>query len=783
MDAEESTNEATDIDVEALRRHMRRGSYLCFATVAAAALVVWALLWRMGLSHQVIEGQPVPPDGYCEASPTALPEIPDESREGRKRWAAALVDAMTLEEKKRMVRGVGWNSYSAPVAGYYVGSVYGIPRLGIPSIGMQDAAQGFRTIDPRMIGEVTAWPCSLAFAATWDPNVTERWAAAMGREFRAKGATMVLGPAVEVHRVALNGRNAEYLSGEDPYLGSPLTAAYVRGMQEGAGVGAVVKHWVVNSQETNRQGVNSVVDERTLWEQYYPPYEAAVAAGVAAVMCSYNFVNGNQSCANRWTLTEHLKGAMGFDGFVMSDWWALQTEFSAEAGTDQVQPGWMDGSFGDDAIEALPPGRLDDMVARVLNGMSRSREWRSQFPPCRVGCNCDSQLLEVKATSQEHAKLARDFAAASAVLLKNDEVPGGAGRRTLPLRRGQTVAVVGSACDHRPQPQELLENWIDGSYYTVGGSGRVIPPKTVSILEGLQGRGITTRFSASSHVSDVVEVMRGADVVLICGGATTTESVDRTSLALDQDHLIKEAAAAAHSLGLPSVVVALAPGSITAGWRHKTTAALALFLPGQEAGSAVADVLLGDVVPSGKLPVTFPESEQDAIRPCAANPCVYAEGVEGGWHVYAGRQVAFPFGHGLSYTTFSYSGTRGFSLSSASLSSKGRAAGVVTVRNTGEVAGVEVVQLYVRYPRRAVEDGEPEMRLRAFRRTPLLAPGEACEVELALTLRDLSVWDADARGWRVVPHVSAVVAASSRDQRLCGRVGAAGDGAPPLDAC
>eukprot|EP00966_Prymnesium_polylepis_P318542 7357590-Prymnesium_polylepis.1 len=202
---------------------------------------------------------------------------------------------------------------------------------------MQDAAQGYRTINNVMRKQVTSWPCGLAAGATWDRDLVSAWGHALGREFRAKGSNMILGPSVNVHRIARNGRNAEYLSGEEPALGAALAPRYIAGVQA-EGVGAVAKHYILNSQETHRMSSSSDADERTLQEVYLPPFAAAVRAGVAAVMCSYNLVHGQYACGNNHTLNTVLKGQLGFKGWVMSDWWALHSPDAARGGVDQNLP-------------------------------------------------------------------------------------------------------------------------------------------------------------------------------------------------------------------------------------------------------------------------------------------------------------------------------------------------------------------------------------------------------------------------------------------------------------
>lgn len=666
-----------------------------------------------------------------------------------------------------MVNGAGWWAW-AQQAGYYVGNIFAVPRLGLPSIRMQDSTQGFRTTDARMIGQVTEWPCALAIAASWDASATWHWAQAVGREHLAKGANVVLGPSVNVHRIARNGRNAEYLSGEDPFLGSILTSAYVRGVQEGAGAASVVKHFTLNHQETFRESVDAHADERTRWEVYYPPFEAAVQSGVASVMCSYNFVNGVQACADGDSLSTELKGRMGFDGWVMSDWWALKSYESTAAshyGTDQDMPG-TDGFFSRLVLdEELPSSRADDMVARILAGMTRASAYLNSTDgakTCRVGCDCDDLLYSTTATSPEHVALARRLATDGIVLLKNDG-------RILPLSTDLKVAVLGSACSAKGNLRRLINYWTETDYYAVGGSGRVLSPDVVTIAAGLRATELSLHFSESDHIKDVRRAMLRADVALVCGGATTAESIDRTNLKLDQHDFLLKVTALGRELSVPTVVVALAPGAIVAPWSRNATAVVLAFPSGQETGNAVADVILGRVSPSGRLPVTLPEREHDAIQPCTGSgPCNYTEGLWGGRHIYDNRTVEFPFGHGLSYGKFEYTIVHDWAPSAdpAYLWQV-----TISVWNTGPFAAADVPQLYVTFP---IEAGDrPALLLRGFAKTDVLVPDKAALVTFKLTARDLSVWDLDSHRWKQARgEFKTAIGASSRDLRLCGRLGA-----------
>jgi len=266
-------------------------------------------------------------------------------------------------------------------------------------------------------------------------------------------------------------------------------------------------------------------------------------------------------------------------------------------------------------------------------------------------------------------------------------------------------------------------------------------------------------------------MLRGADVAVLCGGATSSEGVDRSSLRLDNEAFLIQALHLTSTMGVPAVVIGLVPGAIVAPWRHSAAAVLVMFLSGQETGNAAADVLMGDVTPSGKLPVTFPEKEGDALWPCpesiwpwATTPCPYTERLRGGWHVYDGKPVAYPFGHGLSYTEFEYSVVQDWSAAAEGNNVRQL---TILVMNTGSRAGAEVAQLYVRFPPEEVH--EPDMLLRGFRKTPLLRPGQLHHVTFSLSQRDLSVWDTELHAWRQPGgRFMTLVGASSRDLRLCG---------------
>lgn len=702
-------------------------------------------------------------DSHCDsATPLAVPG----TRAEVSAWAADLVNQMTKVEKASMVRGTVNN-------GGWVGLIKGVPRLGIPPLTMQDGPQGFRTNSRDLVGQVTSWPCALAVTATWDASAMRRWAQAMGQEFKAKGASIALGPGVNVNRVAANGRNAEYISGEDTYLATKLVVEFVEGMQ-GEGVAAVVKHFVNNEQETDRRLVDVVIDERTLWEVYYPPFQAAVDAGVAAVMCSYNSVNGEPACENSKTLQEDLKKTMGFDGFVMSDWDALQTGVGAAAGTDQDLPSG--NFFTDEVLEHVSHTRLDNMVQRVLQGMARV--WSTNPDSmCAPGCACGhahsiskeplGELLE------EHRTLAQDLASQGAVLLKNEN-------GVLPLKADGKVAVIGSACD--AQHHIHLDDWTDGDYYVVGGSGRVAAKTATSVVQGLRKSELTLKESITNDLRNASFALSESQVAVVCGGAFSAEESDRSTLLLKENKFIEQVLALASEKQVPVVVLALAPGPIVMSWRDEASAVLLMFFSGERTGDAAAAVMTGQVNPSAKLPVTIPATESDPLPHCVTSKgvtskrqnksishnknirCEYSEKLLGGWHWYDDKEVAYPFGHGLSYTSFAYSVVEGLSQPD----DDGRREVTVQVENIGDAPGSEVVQLYLDFP---PEAGMPNRVLRGFAKTPVLEPGEPHEVVLELTERDLSTWDVGAHDWKP-PSPSAtfrvLIGASSTDIRLGG---------------
>jgi beta-glucosidase len=645
----------------------------------------------------------------------------------------SVLDALPLEEKARLLSGRDfWSTRPLPAA-------------GLPSVVLTDGPHGVR----RQAGDfdqlglfdslpATCFPPAVAVGASWDPEVAEQIGAAIGREARALGVHVVLGPGVNIKRSPLCGRNFEYYS-EDPLLSGVLGAAHVRG-QQAQGVGASVKHFVANNQETDRMQVSADVDERTLREIYLPAFERVVTeARPATVMCAYNKVNGVYASQHRWLLTDVLRSEWGFAGAVVSDWGAVDDRVAAlAAGLDLQMPG--DRGAGDRrVVEAVRAGELDEAFVDVA--------------AARVAGLADLVTEPAAAFDGDaHHALARRLAAECAVLLKNDG-------DLLPLSAEDRIAVVGEFA-RTPRFQG-------------GGSSNVHPTRVDAALDELRASARDVSFApgfcldgsadAAALRAAAVEVARAADVAVVFAGladADESEGSDRTTLDLPagQVELIRAVAAAN-----PRTVVVLAHGGALAleGWHDEVAAILDGFLLGQAGGGALADLLLGRANPCGHLAETIPLRLADTPSylnfPGEQGHVRYGEGVMVGYRHYetVGRAVRYPFGHGLSYTTFATRDLR------VDVTGPGTAALAVTVANTGPRAGKHLVQVYVATGAGPVR--RPARELRAFTTVPL-EPGESREVRLELDRRAFAYWDVREGGWVVAPGEYRVqVGASAAD--------------------
>ena len=661
----------------------------------------------------------------CRAQPWQDTSLAPEER------AALLVAAMTLDEKIAMVHG----SNHPP----YVGAITNNSRLGIPALRLQDGPAG---VGDGLQG-VTALPAPALLAATWDTALARQYGEILGTEAKGKGVDVILGPMVNIARVPQSGRAFEML-GEDPFLASKLVADLVPGIQS-QGVIANAKHFVGNEQETTRGNSNSQIDERTLHEIYLPPFRAAVCAGVGSIMTAYNRVNHPWS-GQTPLLGAVVKGMWNFAGFMVCDWGAnFDVVPAAQNGLDLEMP--QDVHFGAPLKSAiqngdLPESQLDEMVQRITATMFRFG----------IFDNPTTDAPNAVVTTPAHAQFAFDAASQGMVLLTNSS-------GLLPLNPASvhSIAVIGSIAGN-------------DSIWVGGGSAQVYLPYYDVPVNAISNRAtnITVTYSPGdgASITQAVQLAQQSDVAIVCVGELTGEGTDRTSLSLptNQDALVTSIAQANPN----TIVVMYVSGATLMPWIGQVRSAIVAWYPGQENGRPLAAILFGDVNPSGKLPVTFPVASNEvpantiAQFPGTNLEVSYSERLLVGYRWYDSSNVAprFPFGHGLSYTTFSYS-----NLSVSSVSPSGQVTVELDLRNTGSRSGAEVVQLYLGLPPAA---GEPPRQLKGFQKV-LLAPGELRHLKFNLLWEDLACWDVAAHAWKVpVGSAEVFVGSSSRDIRLTG---------------
>lgn len=689
----------------------------------------------------------------------------DEQRDNLadQRPAGALrVSRLSLEERAQLLAGEShWKTYDAPGA-------------GIPSLFLSDGPHGLRkqegAQDCMGIAEsrpATCFPTASALACSFDPELVERVAAAIGEEARRQGVDVVLGPGVNIKRHPLCGRNFEYFS-EDPVVSGELGAAMVRGIQS-RGVGACLKHFAANSQEHARMVSDSVVDERTLRELYLAPFEHVVRhARPWSVMTAYNKLNGVYCSEHEWLLREVLRGEWGFDGAVVSDWGAMSSSVaSVRAGLDLCMP----GPRRDHAralVEAVRSGELEEGC--VNEAASHIERLARRVKACQAeGSIGGAPALSL--TDEEfyraHADLAREAAAQSAVLLKNDGV--------LPLNPDAKVSVIG-AFARMPR-------------YQGSGSSRINPKIIDNIWYRLEQRGVaaectdgcdpTTGDADERQLLEAETLAARSDVAVVVAGLPAryeSEGFDRKLMVMPRGmrELIDRICAAN-----PRTVVVLQGGApMEMPWCDNPAAILLMYLSGCQGGGAAVDVLVGDVNPSGKLAETWPvdlaQTALGATYPDMDNEVLYREGPFVGYRYYDAVDVepAFPFGHGESYTEFAYEG----------LGVQVRAGVEVsfTLRNVGSRSGAEVAQVYIAPVAGVVPPPCPVQWLAGFAKIKL-ETGEERQVVLRLDETAFRKWDASLHRWRVYPGEYEIrVASSSRDVRLMMSI-AVGGGRPAFN--
>ena len=667
-----------------------------------------------------------------------------------------LLSELTLDEKAALCSGAGfWHTRA-------------IERLGVPSLAVADGPHGLRVqtdggdhLGIESSEPATCFPPAVTLGSTWDVDLARQVGTAIGTEARSCGLDVVLGPGVNIKRSPLCGRNFEYFS-EDPHVAATMGTAWVQGLQS-TGVGASLKHFAANNQETDRLRVSAEVDERTLREIYLAAFEPIVRrAAPATVMCAYNRINGVYAAQDPWLLTEVLRDEWGFDGLVVSDWGAVDDPVaSVRAGLDLEMPstGGMSAAL---LVAAVNQGELDEThLDRAITKLCAliERSPRSSDP-------------DVAVDTDAHHRLARTVAGEGAVLLRNTG-------NVLPLQPtgGARIALIGALAS-TPRYQGAGSSQVNPTRLddALGALRAAVPDGVVVDYAAgyvLGGTDVDSVDEPTALVAEAVELARDADAVVVCCGLppeAESEGFDRSDLGLPPAQLrLIEALAELRG----DVVVVLANGGVvTVGdFAPSVAAVLECWLGGQASGSAVADVLLGVVNPSGKLTETIPERLADTSAflhfPGSERRVSYGEGLFVGYRHYdtTGSSVAYPFGFGLSYTTFAYAEPTVEVLGAAGDDQDAPALAIgATITNTGSVPGAEVVQVYVGNPAAPVP--RPAHELRAFTKVRLDA-GAAERVTFILTRRDLARWSTTVHDWVFDPGVYTVaIAASSRDLRL-----------------
>ena len=711
-------------------RRARHGS-----TVALAALLLGGL--AIALPGRAAPVRAAGPCGDPTQRPWCDGALPADARAG------LLLAALTENEKLGLLAGVASSTHT--------GQSPAIDRVGLRSVAFTDGPWGVKQ------GPATGVPIPLALAATFDTSLASLHGAVVAGEARDKADDVILAPTVNIMRTPLGGRTFEAY-GEDPYLVTRTAVNWIEGAQS-QGVIAMVKHYCCNNQEGQygvlgqKNVVSADIDERTLREIYLPQFEAAVGeAHAGMVMCAYNRVNSDWACENRHLLTDILKGDWRFQGAVVSDWQA--THLSALAlnnGLDVEMPTAMDYDprviRAELAAGVVSQAAIDDHVRRLLRTMFGFGFFdRAPFVD-------DTARIDVAG----HARISQVIEEAGTVLLKNDGV--------LPLdpARLRSIAVIG------PQANR---------FETGGTADDIIPFTSTTPLHEITrraGPGVKVTYNDGSNPSSAAAAAAAADVAIVFASDSEGEYMEKACASVDcttmgktgtQDSLITTVAAANHN----TVVVLETGDPVLTPWRGSIRGLLEAWYPGEEGGAALASVLFGDVDPGGRLPATFPDSESQL--PSAGDPtaypgvtdAIYKEGVFVGyrWYDAHGLTPAYPFGAGLSYTTFRYSG-----LAVAPTPGAASAAVVrVTVTNTGSRAGVAVPQLYLGLPSPSPSVLQPPRQLRGYEKLTL-EPGETRTVSFPLDDRAFAYWDISSSSWRVARGCYRVfLGSSSRDLPL-----------------
>lgn len=738
--------------------------------VAWSAVLVFLWMAPVGVRAQFPFGQQGPKGPWADKS--LSPDV----------RADMVIEKMTLDEKIAMLHGLGWLAAMVPqTSGPGVRAITpfefvpGVPRLGIPDLQMTDSVVG---VSGSPNHYATALPSAVTKAASWDPGLAAEVGTMIGTEVRDYGLNMSLGSGIDLTREPRCGRTFEY-EGEDPVLAGIMVGRELKAMKS-LGLITDIKHYVVNDQDDGRMFVNSIIDKRALRESDLLAFQIALRdSGAGAIMCSYNMVNGTYACENNYTLNEVLKGDLGFKGFVVSDWGGTHSTVKAAlAGLDIEMPG--DNFFGaalKKAVEAneVPMTRINDMVHRIL---------RTEFDAGVV----DNPPRPAVPDVFVGFKVAQKLEESGAVLLKNT-------KGQLPLKAAsiRSIAVIGGHAD-----VGVMSGGGSSQVTPAGGTPVAVPADEAKLLfgqtmyqrsaplKGIEAKaaGARVTYDSGDDVARAAALAKSAQVAIVFAVQHESEGMDLKSLSLpgNQDALI-EAVAAANP---HTIVVLETGGAVTMPWIDKVSAVLESWFPGIRGSEAIANILFGDVNPSGRLPLTFPKSEADLPHPKLnsqppAAPGTklhgvgdipvfpgfidnetlfdanYDEGLKVGykWYDAENKEPLFPFGFGLSYTTFAFSDLKATAGNGLQVT--------FNVKNTGSRAGEEVAQVYLTLPASAQE---PPRRLVGWSKVALGA-GEQKSVTVQVEPLFLSVFNVDKNAWEQVPGDYKVwVGGSSRDLPL-----------------
>lgn len=703
-----------------------------------------------------------------------------------------LIKKMTADEKASMLIGIGMPGFDAVTFKFTTegfqgkvpgaaGGTYELKRLGIPTVVVSDGPAGLR-INPKRNNDskyyyATAFPVGTSLASTWNTELINSVGKAIGNEVKEYGVDVLLGPGMNIHRNPLCGRNFEYYS-EDPLLTGKISAAIVNGIQSN-GVGTSIKHYAANNQERNRMGVNAHVSERAMREIYLRGFEISVKeAQPWTIMSSYNLINGTYTSQRKDLLTTVLRNEWGFKGLVMTDWFGGYNGFggaNSPFSPNSVSDVTAQLSAGNDLLMPGMPSQkqaiLDNMKSGKLSAAVVNKDLTRILELVMKSPSMNNYKYSDKPNLKENAEVTRQAAAEGTILLKND-------KNTLPFSsKSAPLAIFGLTS----------YDFISGGT----GSGDVNEAYTISLIDGLTNSGFSIDkeleglykpYAADQKAKELerreknggllatpkrlleLELSKetieskanSSELALITIGRNAGEGDDRKveddfNLAADEVNLINNVSQAFHAKGKKVVVVLNIGGVIeTASWRDKVDAILLPWQPGQEGGNSVADVFSGKTTPSGKLTMTFPVKYEDTpsfknwIGTPAENPTsvTYEEGVYVGYRYFNTFDVkpSYEFGYGLSYTTFDYSNLK---LSEPTFLNKMSIS--VTIKNTGEKAGKEVVQLYLSAPSKSID--KPKEELKAFGKTKLLQPGESQTITLVLNSKNLASFVPNRNAW------------------------------------